>query len=200
MWLGNEFDNLVTWFDDNTKNAQASGRNLGNYFLERIISDPDNQNCQFIIVAHSLGCRLTAELIDELYKRNQSSCSQFKLFLMAGAVRSDDILGGKRFGDAFAAAGPVVNLYSPDDSVLSGAFRWGERGGGRSYSEAIGLNAEPLEFKSWQPKLMEGFKHDYYWKEKSVVEVVLQALGVAVPTVLPVNEPASYKPPDHFLT
>jgi len=199
IWSGDQFNNLVKWFDDNTKNALESGRNLG-IFLERIISGPRDQNCQFVIVAHSLGCRLTAELIGELYKRNRSFCGQFKLFLMAGAVRSDDILGGNRFGEAFAAAGSVVNLHSPDDSVLSGAFRWGEWGGGRSYSEAIGLNAEPREFKSWQPKLMEGFRHDYYWKEESVVEFILQALGVAVPMALPINEIASYKPPEHFLT
>jgi Alpha/beta hydrolase of unknown function (DUF900) len=199
IWPGDHFENLMQWFDHNTQNAQVSGRNLGS-FLEQLISRFQEQDCQFVIIAHSLGCRLTAEMISELHRRNRNLCKQFKLFLMAGAVRSDDIEGGSNFGEAFAATDYIVNLYSPDDHVLHRYFPWGEWGGGRTRREAIGLNGEPREFKSWQRQQMNKFDHGDYWKEKSVVELVLRALGVSMPTALPVNELASYRPPEHFPT
>ena len=199
IWSGDEFNNLLKWFDDNTRNAQVSGRNLGS-FLARVISSPSDQNCQFVIIAHSLGCRLSAEMLKELHKINQNLPNQFKLFLMAGAVRSDDIDAGSNFGQAFETADCVVNFYSPNDHVLKRYFPLGELGGGRTRVEAIGLNSEPREFKFWQPHLMEGFDHGDYWKEKFVVEVVLKALGVAVPNTLPTNRITSYRPPERLLT
>jgi hypothetical protein len=198
IWTGDYFENLMQWFDHNTKNAMECGQNLA-AFLDRLISSYHEQGCQFVIIAHSLGCRLTAEMISGLHKINQGLCGQFKLFLMAGAVRSDDIVDGSKFGEAFAATDCTVNLYSPDDHVLRRYFPLGEWGGGRPGAEAIGLNGEPRDFKSWQQHPMSNFDHGDYWKEKSVVELVLRDLGIPVPTTLPVNNLASYRPPEHLL-
>jgi len=84
---------------------------------------------QVDIVAHSMGCRLTLELLRQL--RNQSDITVGRVVLMAGAVptfmlepRPDRHELRDAFDKVLSEAG--LSLYSSSDLVLSVAFRLGQ--------------------------------------------------------------------------
>lgn len=195
VWPGDAFGmNPARYFDYNVQNALACGLALANFLDGRIARE--GPRCQFIIIAHSLGCRLTAEMMKELSRLNPSACSRFKLIFMAGAVPVGDVQNNSKYGASLAAAGYVANFFSPDDEVLSGWFPLGEMGGGRWDWEAIGLNGQPLTFGWSQRQHMEGFRHGDYWQKRSAAEFVARILGVAVPNAIAANVPLNFRPPE----
>jgi len=84
---------------------------------------------QVDIVAHSMGCRLTFELLKQL--RGQGDITVGRVVLMAGAVPTF-LLDPRRDRQKLRAAYDTVlsdaglSLYSPDDKVLAWAFPLGQ--------------------------------------------------------------------------
>jgi pimeloyl-ACP methyl ester carboxylesterase len=196
VWPGDHFGgNPIRYFDDNVQNALEAGRTLAR-FMHDLIADQASP-CQFIIIAHSLGCRLAAEMMRELHRRNPAACHEFKLFLMAGALPTGDVLTDQASGTGLGVAGYVANLFSPDDRVLRILFPLGEIGGLRLGLEPIGLNGAPVDFGWSERAHMEGFGHGDYWKKMTATEFIARALGGTVATALPVNGPVHYQPPEH---
>lgn len=84
---------------------------------------------QLDIVAHSMGCRLTLELLKQL--RAQGDITVGRVVLMAGAVPTF-LLDPRRDRQKLRAAFDAVlsdaglSLYSPDDKVLAYAFPLGQ--------------------------------------------------------------------------
>ena len=198
VWRGDEYANLQQWFSKNVDNAAQSGKNLAR-LLRSLMTTPAGRRCQLVIVAHSLGCWLTAETIKELHRTDPDLCRSFKLFLMAGAVRSTDVDDVALFGAPLAATSSVINMYSPKDGVLHYLFRSGLRADGRAGGQAIGLTGAPRSFGSWQSEHMANFVHENYWQREAVVELVARLLGRAVPIAVPTTEPPTYEPPEYYI-
>src|SRR5437588_106097 len=121
VWPGDQLGwNLSRYFTDNSETAGEVGRALGRYLHQLALHE--GEVCRFVIVAHSLGCRLAAEMMQELYRLNPTACKRFQLFLMAGAFPEQDLLDRAALGAGLGEAGYVANFYSPDDSVLQTWF------------------------------------------------------------------------------
>lgn len=196
VWPGDEFG-LTGYFDKNSKNAFDSGAHLAEC-LDTLLRNEDSQ-CEFVIIAHSLGCRLTASMMAELQKINAPLCHRFKLFLMAGAVPQDEVSDVTIFQKGMAASGFTANLYSPDDNVLGYLFPLGELGGGRLSSKAIGLEGGPTSFAWTTRKHMENFGHSDYWKKVDVVKYIAQSLGMPVDMELAAHQPPALHLPEAHL-
>jgi hypothetical protein len=195
VWPGDYFGgNPIRYFDDNVQNALACGKTLGRFLHDLIVRQTADR--EFVIVAHSLGCRVTAEMMQELYRLNPNACSRFTLVLMAGAVPVSDIQDNASYGTSLAAVGYVANLFSPADKVLRWLFPPGEYGGGRHDPEPIGLNGAPSTFAWTVRQQMTGFDHGDYWRKLPTAEFVARVLGIPVPNVLATNEPPSFHPPE----
>lgn len=185
--------NPATFFSKNVDNALAAGRSLGRYLDAEVRSGP--RNCSYILVAHSLGCRLVAEMMAELHRLNPEACKDFGLLLMAGAVPVSDVGNPQPYRDGLAAARFIANMHSPDDKVLGRWFGLGEFGGGRPRSEAIGLNGAPLDF-GWKLERMTGFDHSDYWPAMKTARLLAEALGVAEEISLPELRSHEFRQPE----
>jgi Alpha/beta hydrolase of unknown function (DUF900) len=202
VWPGDSLGWDVTrYFDDNVQNSLNAGIALAEG-LNRVIArdTAHNVRCAYVIVAHSLGCRLTAQMMQHLHSLNPAACKLFKLFLMAGAVPKDDVQNPNVFATGLSAAEYRANLYSPEDGTLRRLFRLGELGGGRWPSEAIGLNGEPAQFGWSVRERMPNFKHEDYWKDSRVARFLARSLGLPIETELPEIALSSFVPPSHELT
>jgi pimeloyl-ACP methyl ester carboxylesterase len=200
VWPGDVLRKLKPhrYFVDNVRNAREAGKILAK-FLNEIITDEAEaeSDCEFIIVAHSLGCWLTAEMMAELHRLDPSVCRNFKLILMAGALPTVDVENHQLYGAGLASALHVSNLYSSDDTVLRDRFPVGlipDRGTGL---EAIGLNGKPISFGWSQREQMKKFGHSDYWPKPASAEFLARLLGVPVPVTLPAYDIASYYPPEY---
>lgn len=177
IWPGDHISvNPSFFFSKNVDIAIATGKSLGRY-LDEVIRN-STQECRYVLIAHSLGCRVVAEMMDELRRINPDACRQFSLLLMAGAVPAGDFLDPSSLRESLKAARSVANLYSPDDGVLRNFFGLGQMLAGHSRTEAIGLNGAPLDL-GWKLELMKGFGHSDYWIKEESVRVLASTLNVA---------------------
>lgn len=133
------------------------------------------REARFIFVAHSLGCRVTLETVQEL-RRLGESYRIAAVCLMAAAVPVKHIV--------FRRLGPIVEeparwrvLYSRGDKVLRAAFPSGQFFGfDGAFSYAVGLYGQPAE--RWKTSgetselyqtatddsAPEFYDHGYYWQ------------------------------------
>lgn len=187
VWPGDHFGaNPLRYFDYNAQNSLEAGAVLGRYLVE--IISKYNLDSQFIIVAHSLGCRLTAAMIHEVHRLDPDICKRFKIVLMAGAVPVDDVADPKVFRTSLEAVGYTANLYSSSDQILRLLFPTGELGGWRSASEPIGLNGGPKTFAWTELQDMSGFGHSDYWRKSAPAEFVARLVGANIDGEIPANE------------
>ncbi len=125
---------------------------------------------QLDIVAHSMGCRLTLELLKEL--RNKSDISVGRVVLMAGAVptfmlepRPDRHELRDAYDKVLSEAG--LSLYSPSDVVLSYAFPLGQSAatGEGFFPTALGHEfwADAVAPVNLTQKENPGADHSDYW-------------------------------------
>jgi hypothetical protein len=198
VWPGDAFSWTTpqNYFSENVQTALAGARILARY-LNKILTreSKEGTNCEWIIVSHSLGCRLTTEIIAELRRINSESCNKLRLVLMAGAVATIDVEDNDVYGTALLSAKYIANLYSPEDKTLRKWFPIGELD--RLGVEAIGLNGGPIGFGWSVREQMRNFDHGDYWTKSSAVEFLAKLLGVAVPTTLPSYDMPNYHPPEY---
>jgi hypothetical protein len=198
VWPGDAFPWTApqNYFSENVQTALAAARILAKY-LDKIVAREAREgiNCEWIIVSHSLGCRLTSEMIAELRRMKSETSNKLKLVLMAGAVATIDVEDNNLYGAALLSTKYTANLYSPDDRTLRKLFPIGELD--RWGVEAIGLNGGPIGFGWSVRERMPNFDHGDYWTKSSAVEFLAKSLGVAVPTTLPSNDIPSYHPPEY---
>jgi len=188
--------NPTRYFAANVQTALDGGRIVAK-FLNEIMTSEIEESCQYIIVAHSLGCWLAAEMMAEMRRLNAPACNKLKLILMAGAVPTVDVENDNLYGGALVSALNVSNLYSPDDRVLRWLFPIGEIPDGRLGLEAIGLNGAPTNFAWSQREQMTRFDHGDYWTKAPSAEFLARLLGAPVPMTLPANDIPSYHPPEY---
>jgi len=143
------------------------------------------------IVAHSLGCLLTLELIrllDEQRKTHRITVE--RVLLMAAAVPQGLCKPGLGpFDRRTGIAHEDRVLYSSSDKVLGFAFRFGQRGAelfnwaqtpplaSWEYRRAVGREGAP-EYR-WSGEPMTGFDHGDYWTAHNVYGEIEAIIGKA---------------------
>lgn len=120
-------------------------------------------------VAHSLGCRVVLETIDNL--RRNGGPVVGKVCLMAAAVPVFKVQSGGDLADAMEHAGDVRILYSDDDAVLRYAFPPGQTvaTGDEGFSPtALGRHRPPPGIPGRiDPFDIDGAGHGDYWGHSS---------------------------------
>ena len=154
-------------------NAVDSATALGDYLLSR----SDVQSLNFI--GHSMGCRVILETIKYMQGKEGEKPVD-KVCLMAAAVPVEMVSPPNGLLlDAIRTPKHVRVLYSPDDAVLSLAFRAGQtlRGGqeGR-FPVALGYAGDaPLSPGHVDRELISGATHGDYWGTESNASSTLAA-------------------------
>lgn len=125
---------------------------------------------QIDVVAHSMGCRLTLELLRQL--RAQSGILVRRVVLMAGAVPTFMLAVGDEHElraayDTMVREG-AMSLFSPDDMVLALAFPLGQTLGGAGEGwlpTALGHDfcPSPLAPPNLGQHQVDGAGHSDYW-------------------------------------
>lgn len=143
---------------------------------------------ELILVAHSLGCRVTLEFLERLQRAGRPHrLGRVVVILMAAAVpvELDALIRG-----AVSASDSVVVLHSGSDWALRLWFRFGQTFAGEGHMpEAIGLNGLPSDpgwTDDWQ---MTGFGHSDYWLSNETAEIIGLALRRDVPSIVLGNDP-----------
>ncbi|MHB1863688.1 MAG: alpha/beta hydrolase family protein [Gemmatimonadaceae bacterium] len=110
----------------------------------RAMAGPGSAPLMLSVVAHSLGCRLVAELLECLAQPPAHSVVVDRVVLMAAAVPTDRVDRGEELRAGVDWAGGICALYSEGDPVLRLAFPIGETVGGDGFfPTAVGRHGGP---------------------------------------------------------
>ncbi len=162
--------------------AKESAAKLAD-FLRRL--DPSTQ---VSIVAHSLGSRLLAELLEEL---NGEGPTIFFVALLAAALPVQMVREGGFLRAGLERAQRSTVMFSGRDNVLRIAFPAGQEQAYalgyevRPYHSAVGLHGEPSWRNSTKRELSVRWyvinSHSMYWASKETADTVAGRLDSAVP-------------------
>lgn len=160
-------------------NSSESGRSWGEkgitmaaYNLQvrkarRWVADAFAQYClglgavELAFIAHSLGCRVTLEVIRRILDTPGRRASVSGALLMAGAVPVQFLSRGGRFHKAAATTRLRYCFYSRRDMVLMLAFPGGQALAGEVAPFAIGRSGWPRS--AWNSHRNTRFGHSDYW-------------------------------------
>lgn len=160
------------------RNARESAQTLLEVILDWYArpSAPE----ELVIVAHSLGCRLTLEMLAGLQRHGlPKGLRKLIVFLMAAAVPTEHLEPGGSLDGALRMPKVKVVMHSQSDSVLSTVFGLGQtlaRDGW--FPEAVGLRGFPKAAPWSLTEQMQAFDHGDYWVEAETAEIVCRVLGI----------------------
>lgn len=154
-----------------------------------MLSSINNRKAHFIIIGHSMGCRVILKTLDRFFKsRYFQKTIVVDVVLMAAAVR---VTAVDQSGGLWAAASTPREravLYSEDDSVLDRYFPKGEMHLSvfnplAAKPKAVGLEGKPLTpGRPWTVRRrMSKFDHGDYWGSKATAAVVARIVRGSVP-------------------
>lgn len=153
------------------------------------------------VVAHSMGCRLTLELLEKLARGSPGANVIIgSITLMAAAVPVGKVEPDGRLRRGVEAADRVCALYSTGDAVLQWAFPIGQTVGGDGFfPKAVGRFGGPggiwtrASSMSAEGKL---YGHSSYWQGAESAAAAASLMGIAVATAIPVSlTPSHLLPP-----
>ncbi len=152
------------------------------------------------VVAHSLGCRLTLELLDKLARGTPgANVIISSVTLMAAAVPVGKVETDGRLRRGVDAADRVCVLHSTGDSVLHWAFPLGQTAGGDGFfPTAIGRFGGPTGLWMRAASMSaEGnlYGHGSYWQGAESASTAAGFMGVAVANAIPVSITLSHELP-----
>lgn len=144
------------------------------------------------IVAHSLGCRLTLELLEKLARGTPgANVIVGSVTLMAAAVPVGKVERDGRLRRGVESADRICVLHSTGDGVLHWAFPMGQTAGGDGFfPTAVGRFGGPAGVwaraagMSAEGKL---YGHSSYWEGAASAAVAAAVMGVAVAAPIPVS-------------
>ncbi len=176
VWPSDEMGgNPVTYYAQNVERAEECAGILASFINEHI--QMEQIPCEYILIAHSLGCRLAVNLIARLKALGVNVEDRFKLVLMAAAVPVEFMSAGEDLNRGVKDLPVCVALYSPADSILKRVFPLGEASGGIWMPEAVGLRGKPGD-EVWSHAIeMAGFGHSDYWSDSRVPQSIAALLG-----------------------
>jgi pimeloyl-ACP methyl ester carboxylesterase len=154
--------------------AVRSAEMLSEFLLRRF---PNSK--RLVIIGHSLGCRLTLELLKQVFLRTAGTSKLItQTILMAAAVPVNMLVNNTSpLYSAKQATGHIANIYSPNDLVLKFAFPPGQFVVDKKFVKAVGLHGEPYQY--WN----SGYKnvyigHNDYWKDEDVARYIAFILRI----------------------
>lgn len=152
---------------------------------------------EFVLVGHSLGCRVVMEALAAMATRPGGQPQKLKrliVILMAAAVPVFMLEQGGRLNAALEMADAVYYLHSQFDFVLSDLFPVGQTFAGEGwFPKAVGLYGEPAHLRC-APRDMQPLNHSDYWDSESVARQLCTLLNVPVLGSAR-RLPAAMKPP-----
>lgn len=158
------------------------------------LSGPEGTPIVMRIVAHSLGNRLTLELLECFAKSMQATQVVIRsASLMAAAVPVGKAKAGGEFGAVIQALKTQV-LYSTADRVLQLAFPIGETAAlDGFFPQAVGRHGHP---EVWSiPAQRMNYAHGDYWPGKESATAVAGFLGAPVHAMPTPNDVAEHQIP-----
>lgn len=165
----------VAWYPFKINPAKKAGELFAEYIGGR--SGLKGRECEIIIVAHSLGCRLVIEAIQNL----RFFSSKFTVILMAAAIPVSLVTNNPHVYNTLKGRYKSHVFFSKSDKVLSIAFRLGQcfsPGERELFPEAVGLKGKP-EKGVWTSGIeMQGFGHGDYWNSDESAQQVLKLLRI----------------------
>ncbi len=150
------------------------------------------------IVAHSLGCRLVAELLQCLSQPPTHRVIVDRVVLMAAAVPTDRVDRNQPLRPGVEWAGGVEALYSEGDHVLELAFPIGETVGGDGFfPTAVGRHGGPgSTWLATQQMAHAGalYGHSNYWPGGESAAAAAAFLRIPVAGAIPARATARNTP------
>lgn len=145
----------------------------------RGLSGPEGTPMVVRVVAHSLGCRLTLELLQRFLQSMQQVQVVFgSVSLMAAAVPVGKAQRDGEFGTVIQAVKSQA-LYSTVDRVLQLAFPIGETAAlDGFFPQAVGRHGNPPIWSG--PALRMSYSHGDYWSGNESASAVAAFLGAPV--------------------
>ncbi len=152
------------------------------------------------VVAHSLGCRLTLELLDKLARGTPgANVIISSVTLMAAAVPVGKVETDGRLRRGVDSADRVCVLHSTGDAVLHWAFPLGQTAGGDGFfPTAIGRFGGPTGMWMRATSMSaEGnlYGHSSYWQGAESASTAAGFMGVAVANTIPLSLTPSHALP-----
>jgi len=170
---------------------------------------PNGTPIQVILVAHSLGNRVSLEMINDLLAQPNRTWGRMEGYcLMAAAVTVGMADSGGRLSSA-ARSLRTRTMFSEADKVLHWAFPPGETAAGDGFfPQAVGRFGNPVPV--WSDRFdLQPYDHGNYFPGLPTVggiddrsaQLVAQFVGAAVPPTSPTNQilPNSLPPPNQIL-
>lgn len=138
---------------------------------------------QVDVIAHSMGCRLTLELLKEL--RAVPGIIVRRVVFMAAAVPTFMLMSGEMLRAAYDSVliQGAVSLFSPTDPVLALAFPLGQTAGGTGegwFPTALGHDcwASPFAPANIYQQPVIGASHSDYWGWKEETRGMARQAGL----------------------
>jgi hypothetical protein len=141
-------------------------------------SGPAAGECELVIVAHSLGCRLALEALIALRKTPAWRRFRITLILLAAAIPAPLVAGDPASRDVLGDLVMTGVCFSASDRVLDWAFRLGETRAGSFMPEAVGLRGAPAGV--WKSLHGMNLRHTQYWQSRVVASYVAARLGSTI--------------------
>jgi hypothetical protein len=138
---------------------------------------PGGGECELVIVAHSLGCRLVLEALIALRKSPAWHRFRITLILLAAAIPVQMVAGHSEGGEVLGELVTTGVCYSGSDRVLDWAFRLGETRLDSFMPEAVGLHGAP---RIWKSLRGTDLGHTQYWQSRVVATYVAERLGAMI--------------------
>ena len=159
-------------------------RRAGRLLYVSVVAEHRNDmgSRELVIIAHSLGCRVTLEFLRHLDRADRPPrLERVVVMLMAAAVPTElnDLYDAARQN-----ADEIVVLHSTDDTVLRRWFRLGQTVAreGR-FPEALGYAGNPRVPPWSYQQQMVGYDHGDYWLSSPTADVIGAQLQAYFPDV-----------------
>lgn len=199
QWPGDEPNAAISAasYPSKIKVAQRAAEKIFEYLAGMF--GPGGAPIALHVVAHSLGCRLTLELLDKLARGAPgANVIISSVTLMAAAVPVGKVESDGRLRRGVEAANRACVLHSTGDSVLHWAFPAGQTAGGDGFfPTAIGRFGGPSGVWTSAASMSANGKlygHSSYWMGAESVAAAAGMMGIAVPNPL-----IGYATPAHEL-
>jgi pimeloyl-ACP methyl ester carboxylesterase len=199
LWPGDEDIKFIAglFYPAKMGNARAAAALLANFLVG--LRGPNGAPIQVILVAHSLGNRVSLEMINDLLTQSNRTWGRMEGFcLMAAAVPVGMVDSGGRLSPA-ARSLRTRAMFSEADKVLHWAFPPGETAAGAGFfPQAVGRFGHPASV--WTDRFdLQPYDHGNYFPglqtttgiDDRSAQLVAQFAGAAVPNALPSNQIAS---------
>lgn len=193
-WPGDTHIKIISALSYPVELAPAKDSATRLFEFLRGLSGPGGTPMVIRVVAHSLGCRLTLELLQRFLQSMQQIQVVFgSISLMAAAVPVGKAQRDGEFGTVIQAVKSQA-LYSTVDRVLQLAFPLGETAAGDGFfPQAVGRHGNPAVWSG--PALRMNYAHGDYWSGKESTGAVAAFLGAPVHPLPMENVIAAHETP-----